>query len=167
MPNAAALPRATKIVTIVAALGFFSLLVCGPLLEATLIEQLFSLALVVTAVVLVAFATRRPAFALALPSILFGGILIGSALKFHYLTAPLLAPDLVYFVNRDLIDVATRYAPIMTSLIAGVILIPGLLILVWRLDRPRILLSTPARHAVRCVGVVAATFLLAGIAAPP
>jgi phosphoglycerol transferase MdoB-like AlkP superfamily enzyme len=167
MPNAAALPRATKIITIVAALGFFSLLVCGPLLEATLIERLFALALIVTAVVLVAFATRRPAFAMALPSILFGAILVGSALKFHYLTAPLLAPDLVYFVNRDLLDVATRYKPIMASLVAAVVLIPGLLILVWRLDRPRLLVATPGRHPIRIVGILAAAFLLAGIAAPP
>src|SRR5215471_79140 len=76
MPNAAALPRATRIVTVVAALGFLSLLVCGPLLEATLLESLFALALIVTAVVFVAFATRRPAFALTLPTILFGLILV-------------------------------------------------------------------------------------------
>lgn len=169
MSNAAALPRATQLITIVAALGFLSLLICGPLLEATLIEQLFALALIVTAVVLVAFATRRPAFALALPSILFGAILTASALKFHYLTAPLLAPDLVYFVNRDLVDVATRYKPIMASLIAAVILIPGLLFLVWRLDRPRFLHDRPAQghYWLRTLGVAASALLLVGIAAPP
>ena len=169
MPNAAALPRATKIVTVIAALAFVSLLICGPLLEATLHEQLFSLALIVTTVVFVAFAARRPAFALALPTVLFGAILIGSALKFHYLTAPLLAPDLVYFVNRDLIDVATRYRPIMITLIAAVILIPGLLILVWRLDRPSFLGGTapPLRRWIRGLGIFAAALLIAAIASPP
>jgi phosphoglycerol transferase MdoB-like AlkP superfamily enzyme len=169
MPNAAALPRATQIITVVAALGFLSLLICGPLLEATLHEQLFALAIIVAAVVLVAFATRRPAFALALPTILFGTILTASALKFHYLTAPLLAPDLIYFVNRDLIDVATRYRPIMFSLIAAAILIPGLLITVWRLDRPRFLagVATPQRHWLRIVGALATAFVLVAIAVPP
>jgi phosphoglycerol transferase MdoB-like AlkP superfamily enzyme len=168
MANAAALPRTTRIITAAAALGFVTLLICGPLLEATLHEQLFALALLVTAVVLIAFATRRPAFALALPTILFGGILVGSAMKFHYLTSPLLAPDLVYFVNRDLIDVATRYPPIMFSLIAGGILIPGLLYLVWRLDRPQFLrhVSVPRRHWIRTVGVLAAAFLLVAIDSP-
>src|SRR4029077_6170133 len=71
MANASALPRTTRIITAVAALGFVTLLICGPLLEATQNEQLFALALVVTAVVLIAFATRRPAFSLALPTILF------------------------------------------------------------------------------------------------
>jgi phosphoglycerol transferase MdoB-like AlkP superfamily enzyme len=125
-------------------------------------------ALLFTAVVLVAFATRRPAFALALPTILFGGILIASMLKFHYLTAPLLAPDLVYMVNRDLLDVATRYPPIMISLIAGAVLIPALLILVWRLDRPSILATAtmPRRRSIRTSGAVAAAVLLVAIDSP-
>jgi hypothetical protein len=36
MSNTAALPRATRIITLVAVLGYVTLLVCGPLLEATL-----------------------------------------------------------------------------------------------------------------------------------
>jgi hypothetical protein len=89
-------------------------------------------------------------------------------MKFHYLTTPLLAPDLVYFLNRDLIDVATRYPPIMFSLIAAAILIPGLLYLVWRMDRPQFLhhVSVPRRHWIRAVGVLAAAFLLVAIDSP-
>jgi phosphoglycerol transferase MdoB-like AlkP superfamily enzyme len=157
MLPAAPVPRTTKIFTIIAAIGFFTLLVFGPVLEASLCEQLFSIALVLDAVLLVAFATRRPAFAMALPSVLFGGVLVASALKFHYLTTPLLAPDLIYFVNRDLIDVAGRYPPIMASLILGVIAIPGLLIVAWRLDRPRLFafLSPSRRRSVQVLGVVA------------
>jgi phosphoglycerol transferase MdoB-like AlkP superfamily enzyme len=162
-------PRATRIVTGVTALAFLALLICGPLLEATLTEKLFALALLSSVVVLVMFATRRPAFALALPTILFGGILIASALKFHYLTAPLLAPDLVYMLNRDLLDVATRYPPIMFSLIAGAILIPGLLFLVWRLDRPRFLghFHGARRHWMRAAGTIVAAMLVIAIDSPP
>src|SRR5512142_155847 len=125
MPNAAVLPRRTRIVTYVAAACFLALLVCGPLIEASLSECLFSAALVFTAVVLTAFVTRRPAFALALPTVVFGTVLIASVIKYHYLATPLLAPDLVYSVNRDLLEVATRYPPVMAAIIAGTILIPG------------------------------------------
>lgn len=168
MPTDPALPRATRILTIVSALGFLTLLACGPLVEATLPERLFSVALLITTVVLVAFASRRPAFALALPTVLFGGVLVGSMLKFHYLTAPLLAPDLVYMVNRDLFDVATRYPPIMLSLVAGVILIPGLLLVAWRLDRPRLLVAHAAhvRHWARASGTISAAVLLVAIDSP-
>jgi len=154
--------------TVIVAIFFLSLLICGPFTEASLIERLFATALLFTAVILVAFVTRRPAFALALPTIVFGGILIASTLKFHYLTAPLLAPDLVYMVNKDLFDVATRYPPIMFALIAGAILIPGLLILVWRLDRPVILDDRPAsrRRAILLPGAVATAVLLVAIDSP-
>jgi phosphoglycerol transferase MdoB-like AlkP superfamily enzyme len=168
MPKPAELPRSTRLVTIVAVLGFLALLGSGPLIEATLYERAFAITLVAAAVVLVMFATRRPAFALALPTVLFGSILIASSLKFHYLTAPLLAPDLVYFLNRDLLDVATRYPTIMFSLVAGAVLIPGLLIVAWRLDRPRFLahVATPRRHWLRVGGSVAAAGLLLGVDSP-
>jgi phosphoglycerol transferase MdoB-like AlkP superfamily enzyme len=166
MANASALPRSTRFITIIAVLGFLTLLICGPLLEATVTERLFAFALLSSAVVLTAFATRRPAFALALPTVLFGGILVASALKFHYLTAPLLAPDLVYFVNRDLVDVAKRYPPIMFSLIAGAVLIPGLLFVVWYMDRPRILQHVAHRNGIRAVGALATAVLLVAIDSP-
>ena len=144
------------------------LVVFGPFAEVSLREILFSLALLFDAVLLVAFATRRPAFALALPSIVFGGVLVASALKFHYLTTPMLAPDLVYFVNRDLIDVATRYPPILASLIAGAIAIPGLLILSWRLDRPRLFdfRSTLVRRSIQILGAATTLALALAIDSP-
>src|SRR4051812_17355676 len=113
MPPAAPLPRKTRILTSIVAALFGAMLVCGPLLEASSSERLFSLALVFTVVVLTAFLTRRVAFALALASVLFGGVLIAAVLKFQYLQTPLLAPDLVYMVNRDLIDVAFHYPPVL------------------------------------------------------
>jgi phosphoglycerol transferase MdoB-like AlkP superfamily enzyme len=168
MPIAAALPRKTRIVTYATAACFMVLLVCGPLIEASLSERLFSIALLFTSVVLTAFVTRRPAFALALPTVVFGTILLASVIKYHYLATPLLAPDLVYSVNRDLLEIATRYPPILASLIAGAILIPGLLILVWRLDRPVFLSHVTAhqRHWIRALGACAAIPLLIAIDSP-
>ncbi len=168
MPIAAALPRKTRIVTYATAACFLVLLVCGPLLEAALSERLFSTALLFTSVVLTAFVTRRPAFALALPTVVFGGILIASVIKYHYLATPVLAPDLIYSVNRDLLEVATRYPPILASLIAGAILIPGLLILVWRLDRPVFLshVTGQHRHWIRALGICATIPLLVAIDSP-
>src|SRR5476649_859205 len=121
----------TRIITGVALIGFAVLFSAGPMQQATPIECLFAVALLLTSVVLVGFATRRLAFALALPSVIFGGLLVASVLKFHYLTTPLLAPDLVYFLNRDLLEVATHYPSIMLALIGGALLIPGLLIVAW------------------------------------
>src|SRR4029450_13940523 len=151
MPTAAALPRRTRIVTYATAACFLALLVCGPLIEASLSERLFSTALLFTSVVLTAFVTRRPAFSLALPTMVFGVILIASVIKYHYLATPLLAPDLVYSVNRDLLEVPTPYPPVLAALLAGAILIPGLLILVWRLDRPVFLshVTVGHRHWIR------------------
>ena len=162
------LPKRTRIVTAIAAIGFIALLVAGPFASNERSETLFALALIVDTALLIAFASRRPAFALAVPTIVFGGILVAGALKFKYLTTPLLAPDLVYFLNRDLLDVATRYPSIMAALIGGAVLIPGLLILVWWLDHPRLFahLRPASRRLVQGVGALAAVVLLVVIDAP-
>ncbi|HTI95880.1 MAG TPA: hypothetical protein VL425_05145, partial [Rudaea sp.] len=96
------LPKRTRIVAAIAAIGFIALLVAGPFASSERGEMLFALALILDTALLIAFLSRRPAFALAVPAIVFGGLLIAGALKFKYLTTPLLAPDLVYFLNRDL-----------------------------------------------------------------
>ena len=122
--------KRTRLVTAIAAIGFIALLVAGPFASSERSEMLFALALILDTALLIAFLSRRPAFALAVPAVVFGGLLVAGALKFQYLTTPLLAPDLVYFLNRDLLDVATRYPSVMTALVGGAVLIPGLLILV-------------------------------------
>ena len=124
----AALPRRSKLFAVLVLVAFLALVAFGPLSEATGIERAFSLTLLLAFITLVAMLTRRLIFALALAAVIFGGVLISSYIKFHYLTTPLLAPDLVYFVNRDLLEVATRYPPIMIAIITAVILIPTLLI---------------------------------------
>lgn len=161
-------PRRTRVVTLLAAAGLVALLVFGPFASSAQDEALFALALILDSVLLIAFATRRPAFSLAVPAIAFGGILIAGALKFQYLTTPLLAPDLIYFLNRDLFDVATRYPSVMVALVAGAILIPGLLIAVWWLDRPRLFarLHKAPRRLLQGVGTLAAIAVLLVVDAP-
>ena len=161
-------PKRTRIITGIALLGFAALFITGPLQQATVVECLFAATLLLISVVLIAFLTRRFAFALALPSVIFGGLLVASVLKFHYLTTPLLAPDLVYFLNRDLLEVAMHYPSILFALIGGAILIPGLLILAWRLDRPRLFASSGAgsRRGMQIAGAIAATAMLLATDSP-
>ena len=161
-------PKRTRIITGIALIGFAALFITGPLQQATLVECLFAAALLLISVVLIALLTRRFAFALALPSVVFGGLLIASVLKFHYLTTPLLAPDLVYFLNRDLLEIALHYPSILFALIGGAVLIPGLLILAWRLDRPRLFASSNdgPRRSMQGAGALAAIALLLAVDSP-
>ena len=161
-------PRTPFIVACVAGIAFLVLLAAGPLANGEFNERLFGVALLVDCALLVVFLTRRLAFALAVPAIIFGGLLIAGTLKFHYLTTPLLAPDLVYFVNRDLLDVATRYPSIMVALVGGAILIPGLLVLAWWLDPPRLFAARPRtqRRLLQTVGATAAFALIFVIDSP-
>lgn len=162
-------PKKTRVITVVALLGFAVLLVLGPLDQASLTERLFATALLLSSILLVLFVTGRFAFALVLPTLIFGGLQVASVLKFHYLTTPLLAPDLVYFVNRDLLEVAMHYPSIMTAIVAGAILIPGLLILAWRLDHPHVFAAQrhrPHRHWLRIAGALSSVGLLLAIDSP-
>ena len=161
-------PKRTRIITGVALVGFAALMFLGPLDQASPLERLFTSALLLTSIALIAFATRRFAFAIGLPCVLFGGLQVASVLKFQYLTTPLLAPDLVYFLNRDLLEVATHYPSIMLALIGGAILIPGLMILAWRLDRPRLFtaLGPARRRCLQIAGALACTALLLAIDSP-
>jgi phosphoglycerol transferase MdoB-like AlkP superfamily enzyme len=161
-------PTRTRIVTVFAALGFAALLVVGPFAAREREECLFALSLIVSCTLLIAFATRRAAFALATPAIVFGAVLIAGAIKFKYLTTPLLAPDLYYFLNRDLLDVARHYPVVMIALVAGAILVPGLLALVWWLDRPYLFarLHPASRHLVRIIGTIATACTLIAVDSP-
>ncbi len=160
--------RRARFPTIFAATAFIVLLAAGPMSNGELPEQLFGVALILDVTLLIAFLTRRIAFSLAFASIVFGGLLIAGTLKFHYLTTPLLAPDLVYFVNKDLLDVATRYPSIMIALVGGAILIPGLLVIAWWLDPPRLFASlrTSTRRLVQTFGAVATLALVFVIDSP-
>ncbi len=164
----ASLPRRSKLLFLIVLVAFAALLGFGPLCEATWIERAFSSVLICANVALIAFLTRRILFAFALPTVLFGGILIASAMKFRYLTTPLMAPDLVYFVNRDLFDVALHYPPILLAIVTAAIAIPAVLILAWRWGPPSLLAhAAPARRRnAHIAGVLAALTALALAAWP-
>jgi phosphoglycerol transferase MdoB-like AlkP superfamily enzyme len=163
-----ATPRRARILIVIAGLAFAAVLLLGPLNGTPWNERWFALALIFDAALLIAFLSRRPAFALTVPAVIFGALQIAGALKFIYLTTPLLAPDLFYFVNRDLLDVATRYPSIMIALIGGLILIPGLMILAWRLDRPVLFaaLRPAPRRWLQACGALASLALLVAIDSP-
>jgi len=163
MPGSASLPRRSKVLFSLVLAAIVALIAFGPLREATWIECAFSSTLILAFIVLLVLLTRRWMFALALPTLVFGGLLIASIMKFHYLTTPLMAPDLVYFVNRDLLDVALHYPPILIAVITAAIAIPTLLVLAWRWDRPRFLagLSQKRRRLARIVGTLTTLIVLA------
>ena len=163
-----ALQRRERLALVIAGLAFAAVLLLGPLNGTPWNERVFALALVFDAALLIAFLSRRPAFALAVPAIIFGGLQIAGALKFTYLTTPLLAPDLFYFVNRDLLDVATRYPSVMIALIGGAIFIPGLMILAWRVDRPVMFahVAPALRRWLQGFGALVAFALLLAIDSP-
>lgn len=162
------MPSKTKLLFWLALLAFLTLLVAGPWQEATTPERRFSAAWLLSFLVLMAFLTRRVGFALALTSLLFGAILTASMVKFAYLATPLLAPDLVYFVNRDLIEVVLHYPTLLVLLIGISILIPALLIIAWRMDKPIFLLRfTPSiRLLTRVLGMALGMLLLLACAVP-
>jgi len=151
-----------RAVTWIAAVALSLVLTFGPLGDTAWAERGFGTALVLCSALLLALATRRVAFALAAPAIIFGTLLVAGTLKFRYLTTPLLAPDLAYFLNRDLYEVATRYPGIMVALIGGAILIPGLLVLTWVLDRPRLFANVAYRRriGIQVVGTLACLFAM-------
>jgi len=163
-----ALQRRERLALVIAGLAFAAVLLLGPLNGTPWNERVFALALVFDAALLIAFLSRRPAFALAVPAIIFGGLQIAGALKFTYLTTPLLAPDLFYFLNRDLLDVATRYPSVMIALVGGAIFIPGLMILAWRLDRPVMFahVAPAPRRWLQGLGALVAFALLLAIDSP-
>ena len=96
-------PRRTRVLRIFATLAFATLIVFGPLTENTGAEKLFATAVIGLALLTLLFASARIAFSLIAVSLLFGAIEIAGVLKFRYLTTPLLAPDLEYFVNGMLV----------------------------------------------------------------
>jgi len=167
-PGFASLPRRSKLLFLIVLVAFVVLIAFGPFSEATWIERAFSATLILASVTLIAFLTRRLLFALTLPTVIFGGILIASAMKFHYLTTPLMAPDLVYFVNRDLLDVAFHYPPILIAVAGALVAIPGLLILAWRWGKPTLLerLAPSRRRYARIAGVCTALAIIALAAWP-
>jgi phosphoglycerol transferase MdoB-like AlkP superfamily enzyme len=157
--------RALRAFAIVAFVAMFAL---APMTEHTWPERTFTATLVLLAVLAVLFASARVAFALLVAALVFGAIALAGTLKFTYLTTPLLAPDLEYFVNRETIGVIARYPLLLGVSIAAVILIPLLLIVAFVGEPASLLRSRPraVRAAVRVVGASASAALLVACLVP-
>ena len=145
-----------------ALVAFVALLILGPMTEHTWPERLFTLTLVFLATLVIAFATARFSFALLTSALIFGAIEISGVLKFTYLTTPVLAPDLEYFITLDTLDVIVRYPLLLGVSIAAAILIPLLLIVSFFGERAQLLVRRPraVRIFVRLLGTAASAALL-------
>ncbi|HVV95649.1 MAG TPA: sulfatase-like hydrolase/transferase, partial [Rhodanobacteraceae bacterium] len=161
-------PRRVRVLRTFALLAFVALLAFGPMTEHTWPERLFTLTLVLLSVLAVLFATARFALALLLAALVFGAIEIAGALKFVYLTTPVLAPDLEYFVNRETISVIARYPLLLGVSVAAVVLIPLLLILAAIFEPASLLRERRrlVRASTRTLGTLASAALLLVCLAP-
>ena len=106
----------------------------GPLGEHTLLESAFAGCVLAGSILLAVATSRRPAFGMVagcLPMLL---LVIAANLKFRYLSTPLLAPDLVYYFNAEIAETLLRYPFIIGAIAAALVLVPLLLVLLWRGD---------------------------------
>ena len=131
----------------------------GPLAEQTTIECVFASLILAGLVLFAIAASGRVAFGLLAGSLPMLLLVIAANLKFRYLSTPLLAPDLVYYFNAEIAQTLLRYPFIMAAIAIAVLLVPLLLVALWRGDfRPGRNLAT---RCARALGVVAAIALLA------
>ncbi|HJR14729.1 MAG TPA: LTA synthase family protein [Rhodanobacteraceae bacterium] len=108
----------------------------GPLGEHTVRESAFAGSLLAGSILLAIAASRRLTFGMVagcLPMLL---LVIAANLKFRYLSTPLLAPDLVYYFNAEIAETLLRYPFIIGAIVATIVLVPLLLVVLWRGDIP-------------------------------
>jgi len=166
--NSSSFLVASLVLRILSLLLFAALWGVGPLREATLMDRSFSSTLLVGTAAILMFSTRRMAFSLMLTTAFYGLILLSSYLKFQYLTAPLMAPDLVYFVNKDLLDLFFHYPALLSTTIVVLIMVPITLFLAWRYDRPMTFPRWPHRtkQLIRYTGIFISFLVLSACAIP-
>lgn len=130
----------------------------GPLDEQTTIECVFVASILGGLALLSIALSGRIAFGLVagcLPMLL---LVVAANLKFRYLSTPLLAPDLVYYFSAEIGETLLRYPFIIAAIIAAIVLVPLLLVLLWRDDsRPA---PNAATRGVRMLGFAIAVAAL-------
>jgi len=168
MPFLPALDRRSLLLHVLAVLAYLAMLVHGPLNEGTPHERVYTTVLSGSFCALLVFLTRRVAFSLVATAGLFSLILTSSVLKVTYLTTPLLAPDLVYFVNADTLEVIARYPLLMIAAFIGLVMLPLALVGIWRIDRPSLFASLNAwvRRGLVALGVLVSGGALAAVITP-
>ena len=133
------LDRRGLLLHLLALLAYIAMLQYGPLSEGTREERVYTSVLSGGLCVLLLCLTRRVAFSLIATAGLFSLLLTSSVLKVTYLTTPLLAPDLIYFVNADTLEVILRYPLLLIASFLGLVMLPLALVGIWRIDRPQLL----------------------------
>src|SRR5690348_13783996 len=107
----------------------------GPLAEGTSAECLFA-ASVLGGIVLFAIAlSGRLAFGLVAGSLPMLLLEVAANLKFKYLATPLLAPDLIYYFNRQILDTLLNYPFLIGAILLALVITPLILVMAWRGDR--------------------------------
>ncbi|HSX61243.1 MAG TPA: sulfatase-like hydrolase/transferase [Tahibacter sp.] len=149
------LDRRSLLLYLLAVVAYAAMMLYGPLSEGTREERLFTTVLSGGLCLLLICLTRRIAFSLVATAALFSLLLASSVLKVTYLTTPLLAPDLVYFVNADTLEVILRYPILLIASFIGLVMLPLALVGIWRIDRPRVLPDSPPLHRRLALAVAA------------
>lgn len=107
----------------------------GPLAEGTSGECLFAASVLGGMVLLAIAVSGRIAFGLIAGSLPMLLLEIAANLKFKYLATPLLAPDLIYYFNRQILDTLLNYPFLIGAIALALIAVPVILIVAWRGDR--------------------------------
>ena len=139
MPNVPLFDRRTLLLAVLAVLAYCTMLIYGPLGENTQAERTYTLVLSNGFTLVLLFLTRRVAFSLIASAALFMLIDISSTFKYIYMTTPLLAPDLVYFINAETLEVISHYPLLLLASFIGLVVVPMGLYGVWRIDKPTLL----------------------------
>ena len=107
----------------------------GPLAEDSSAGCLFTASVLGGMVLLAVALSGRLAFGLiagCLPMLLLEA---AANLKFKYLVTPLLAPDLLYYFNQQILDTLLHYPLLIGAIVLALILVPLLLTVAWRGER--------------------------------
>lgn len=107
----------------------------GPLAEGTSAECLFAASVLGGLVLLATALSGRLAFGLIAGSLPMLLLEIAANLKFKYLATPLLAPDLIYYFNRQILDTLLNYPFLVGAIGLALIATPLILTVAWRGDR--------------------------------
>lgn len=140
----------------IAALVLLSTAWLGPASEHTARECAFAACILTGSILFAIAASRRLTFGVVagcLPMLLLA---VAANLKFRYLSTPLLAPDLIYYFNAEIAETLLRYPFIVAAIAATIVLVPLLLVLLWRGD---IVLARRLRGE-RALAIAAAVVLL-------
>jgi phosphoglycerol transferase MdoB-like AlkP superfamily enzyme len=139
---------------VLALLVLLTTLWLGPLGEHTVLESGFAACILAGSILLAIAASRRLAFGVVVGCLPMLLLVIAANLKFRYLSTPLLAPDLVYYFNAEIAETLLRYPFIIGAIVAALVLVPLLLVLLWRGDI-RLAHGFRGRRAVMLAAAVA------------